>query len=223
MTTEATTPIVVADDHALLRRGLVDVIRQSAHYRVVAEASDGAAALEAIRSHAPRIAVLDIEMPGLTGIAVAEAARDEGLDTAVVLLTMHDDAEILERALAAGVKGYVLKDGALTDIVTCLNLVGAGRFYVSAGVAGALVERRARLDGAEAGGRAILGRLTPTEQKVLRLVAANRTTDGIARDLGISPKTVENHRTRIAAKLDVHGPQALLRFALEHRAELEEA
>ncbi|MEX2177762.1 MAG: response regulator transcription factor [Gemmatimonadaceae bacterium] len=213
--------VFVADDHALLRRGLIEVIRQSRLYDVVGEAEDGESALAGIRQHRPAMAIVDVEMPRRNGIAVAEALRGDEANTAVVLLTMHDDPETLERAIAAGVRGYVLKDGALTDILTCLNLVSAGRMYVSAALSSSLVERGNRATAAAAQGGAILDRLSPAERKVLRLVARNLTTVQIAADLALSPKTVENHRARISARLQLHGPQALLRFALEHRAELE--
>jgi DNA-binding NarL/FixJ family response regulator len=193
------------------------VIAQSGAFRVVADTGDGTTALALIRQHRPRMAVLDIEMPGMTGLAIADAVREEALGADVVLLTMHDEPSVLDRALRAGVRGYVLKDGALTDIVTCLNLVSAGRSYVSPSLTGHLVERRERADADADTGSAIMRQLTPTELRILRLIAANMTTISIARELDISPKTVENHRTRIGGKLDVHGPQALLRFALEHR------
>lgn len=221
MAADAAVPVFVADDHALLRRGLVDVVRQSGLYTVVGEAGEGTAALAGIRQHRPAIAILDVEMPGLSGLEVAATVREEGIATSIVLLTMHDEPEILDRAMAVGVKGYVLKDGALSDIINCLNLVREGRMYVSAALSGALVQRRSRREDAQDAGGRILDRLTAAERKVIRLVAKNLTSAQIAEQLGISPKTVENHRARIAARLELRGPQALLRFALEHRTALD--
>lgn len=208
--------VVVADDHPLFRRGLVDALSGDPGFDVVAEAADGESALALIRRHRPGIALLDIHMPGVTGLGVAEAIRAEGLDVAVVILTMYGDAGMLERALDLGARGYVLKDSAVTEIVACLHTVSTGRDYISPALSTELLERRA---GSRAGGlEARLSELTPAERKVLRLIAGGLTTTEIAERLGNSPRTIENHRSHICAKLDLNGPQALLRFALERKA-----
>lgn len=211
--------VVLADDHPLFRQALSDVIGPEPAFRVVGEAADGQAALDLVRRLRPRIAVLDIEMPRASGLAVAETIRREGLGAAVVILTMHRDAGMLRRALDLGARGYLLKDSAATDIVACLHVVAAGRAYVSAGLSTELLDRQADLPVTEL---AAVASLTPAEGRVLQLIAQGGTSAMIAATLGISLKTVENHRSHICRKLGLTGPQSLLRFALEHKALLEQ-
>lgn len=210
--------VVVAEDHPVFRRGLLGVLAEAPDFEIVGEAGDGDVALELIRTLEPQIALLDIGMPGRNGFAIAEAVRDEGLATAVVMLTMHRDAPMLRRALDLGALGYVLKDSAVTELVACLRSVSLGRAYVSPALSSELIARNA--DPLPEGLDAV-GALTPAERRVLRQVAADLTSAEIASALGIATKTVENHRANISRKLNVHGPQALLRFALSHKALLE--
>jgi DNA-binding NarL/FixJ family response regulator len=206
--------VVLADDHPLFRAGLADVIGADRGFRLVGEAGDGDAALDLVRRLRPRIAVLDIEMPRASGLAVAETINRERLGAEVVILTMHRDAGMLRRALDLGAKGYLLKDSAATDIVACLNMVAEGRAYISAGLSTELLERQAEVPVAEL---AAVAGLTPAERRVLRLIAQGGTSATLAKGLGISLKTVENHRSHICRKLGLTGPQALLRFTLEHQ------
>jgi DNA-binding NarL/FixJ family response regulator len=181
----------------------------------VGEAGDGERALELVRRHRPRIVLVDVDMPKTSGLAVAEAVRREHLGTAVVVLTMYKDPGIFRRALDAGAKGYVLKDSAAIDIVACLHMVASGRAYISPALSHELLDRHA---GKPAGELTALAELTPAETRVLRLIAQGLTSPAIAESLGISAKTVENHRLHICGKLGLRGPQALLRFALERKA-----
>lgn len=210
--------LLVADDHPLFRRGLVDVLQGDPAIRVVGEAGDGELALELIRQLRPRIALLDVEMPRASGIAVAEAVRREGLGTALVILTAYTDAGMFRRALDLGAKGYVLKDAAVSEIGACVHLVAAGRPYISPALSGHLLARQGSEPGVPLAG---LESLSPAERRVVRLVARGLTSAGIAEALGNSPKTVENIRGNACRKLGLTGPQALLRFALEHKALLE--
>jgi len=210
--------IVIAEDHPVFRKGLTDVLAAAPEFRIVGEAGDGERALELVRQHRPRVVLLDIDMPKASGLAVAEAVRREKLDTAVVMLTMYKDAALFRRALDVGAKGYVLKDSAATDIVACLHMVAAGRAYISPALSGDLLDRQAGQPVAEL---AFLQSLTPAERRILQLIAQGKTSAAIAELSGISPKTVENHRLHICGKLGLHGPQALLRFALEHKALLD--
>lgn len=215
--TDAIT-VVVAEDHPLFRKGLTDALAVDASFRIVGEAADGEQALELLRRHRPRIALLDLDMPKLSGLAVAEAVRREALGSIVVMLTMYKDAAMLRRALDIGAKGYVLKDSALTDIVACLNLVATGRAYISPALSTELLERDVATPTAEL---AAVAQLTPAERRVLRFIAQGLTSAAIANQLGISAKTVENHRLHMCTKLGLRGPQALLRFALERKALLD--
>lgn len=211
--------IVIADDHPLFRKGLTEVLRAEPRFDIVAEAGDGDAALAAITRFRPRLAILDVDMPKLDGLAVAEAIRDRSLGALPILLTMHAEADLLRRALELGVRGYILKDNAVGDIVACVNLVAEGRTYVSPTASHLLLIPRPAAVPAPAAAPGVEG-LTKAEREVLRRIARSLTTKEIARELGSSPKTIENHRSHICAKLGLTGTNALVRFALEHRAQL---
>lgn len=211
--------VIIADDHPLFRRGLVDVLSGDGAFRVVGEAADGDDALAMIRRLRPRVALLDIHMPGMSGLAVAAAIGAETLPVAVVILTMYGDRRTLGRALDTGAKGYVLKDSAVTEIIACLHTVSTGRAYVSPALSTELLERRSETTEDALDVR--LSELTPAERKVLQRIAAGFTSAEIADDLGNSIRTIENHRSHICRKLGLKGPQALLRFALERKARLE--
>jgi DNA-binding NarL/FixJ family response regulator len=210
------TRILIADDHPIFRSGLRQIIEADGSMSVIAEADDGAAALKLIREHQPDVVVLDINMPGLSGFEVVSSMRDEQLPGEVVLLTMHNEEAMFTKAVNLGVRGYVLKDSAGSDILNCLHAVRKGQNYSSAELTQYLFKKAAGQTTAVEG----LDSLTPTERRVLALIAQYLTSREIADQLGISVRTVENHRNNICAKLDVHGSHALMKFALKHQAEL---
>ena len=212
--------VLIADDHPIFCTGLRQVIEADVAVRVVAEARNGDEALASIESVRPDVAVLDIDMPGRDGLDVARALRDRRSATRVIFLTLHKDAVYLDAALDAGVLGYVLKDSAATEIIGAIRAVHAGRQYVSPALSGLLINRS---QGAEALARKLpaLDALTPAEMKVLKLLAEIKTTKEIADTLRISPRTVEHHRTSIAAKLELRGSLALTRFAVKHQSALK--
>ncbi|MBI1762504.1 MAG: response regulator transcription factor [Acidobacteria bacterium] len=211
--------IIIADDHPIFRRGLRLVIESDPHLRVIAEADDGAAALTLIQTHQPQIAVLDMDMPQLDGLSVARALREQQSPTAVVFLTMHKDEATFNAVLNAGVKGYVVKDGAANEIVGAIKAVAAGQSYFSPVLSNHLLQHRkgAGEPGAPQSG---LETLSPTERRVLRLIAESKANKEIAELLFISVRTVEHHRSNICAKLGLNGKHALLTFALTHKSKL---
>jgi DNA-binding NarL/FixJ family response regulator len=211
--------ILIADDHPVFRRGLVQIIEEKFVGSRIVEAGNGSEALIAIHDYRPTIAILDVDMPKRNGLDVATEIRRRGLQVAVVILTMHDNEEFFNRAMDLGVMGYVLKDGVVGEIATCLEAVAEGRHYYSPLLADYWVRR----DQAKSQTKSLLAGLaglTPTERHILKSIAQNKTTREIAEDLFISPKTVENHRSNIAAKLNLRGNNAVLRFALEHKSDL---
>lgn len=212
--TEPGITVILADDHPVFREGLVHVLESDASFNIVGVAGDGEEALALTRRLRPDIAILDIDMPKASGLAVAEAIREENLPTNVVILTMYREPGMFRRALDLGARGYVLKDSAVTEIPACLHLVAAGKAYISPALSGELLERTEDTPLPEL---ASLADLTPAERRVLRLVAEGMTSPQIADSLGNSTKTIENHRSAICGKLGLSGPQALLRFALENR------
>jgi DNA-binding NarL/FixJ family response regulator len=165
------------------------------------------------------IAVLDIDMPGRDGFEIARAIRHERLRVAIVFLTMHKDERFLNQALDLEVKGYVLKDSALTEIVRCIRAVAAGQEYVSPELTPFLINRSRRA-AALAARKPQLAALSPVERRVLKLVAEYKTNKEIAGQLCLSVRTIEHHRARIGEKLELEGHHALLKFALEHQSEL---
>ena len=212
--------ILIADDHPIFRKGLVEVVQAEPQFTLVGEASDGALAREMIQRLKPQIALLDIDMPGLDGLTLAGRIRDAKLPVAVVILTIHKEESIFSAAMDLGVRGYVLKENAILDLTNALRSVARGEVYLSPSISSSLlnrVRRQEQLRSAEPG----ITTLTPMELRVLKLVADNQTNDEIARQLFISPRTVHTHRNNICTKLDLHGNRGLLMFALEHKDELQ--
>lgn len=220
MSTEAQPiRIAIADDHPLLRVGIQQVIAQNPEMQVVAESANGQDALAAIERFSPDAAILDIDMPKLDGLGVAREVRERGLNVHLVFLTVHEGEDLFHEAMDLGAKAYLLKDSALTEIVEAIRTVCAGKYYVTPAMTSHLLRRLTRLHEL-AKQKPRLAELTPIERRILQLVAANRATKDIAAELGMQARTVENRRTAICDKLDLHGPNALLRFALDHRAQI---
>ena len=209
--------IVMADDHPTFRRGLRELLDLEPDFLVVAECGDGESALTAIERDRPAVALLDVDMPGKDGFAVVRTLRERGLDTAVILLTMHGREDLLRQAFSLGVKGYVVKDAAEPDVIHAIRAITAGQPFISSSLSASLLTTTASVPQALP---PELQRLSPAEMRVLRLLADYKTSKEIADTLGISHRTVENHRANIAAKLDLEGSTALARFAAQHRDRL---
>ncbi|MHA1538463.1 MAG: response regulator transcription factor [Alphaproteobacteria bacterium] len=207
--------VVIADDHPIFRRGLRDIVDSAGGYRVLAEAEDGEAAIGHIERLNPDFAILDLAMPRGDGFAVARWALANRPQTACVILTMYTEVEYLERAIELGALGFLVKDDAQDELIKCLEIVAGGEFYVSASVGRPRPRATATEPSPEDG--ASVDRLTPAQRQVLKELARYKTSKEIARILGISPKTVENHRLNIATELDLHGRNMLLRFAVRSR------
>jgi DNA-binding NarL/FixJ family response regulator len=211
--------VVIADDHPVFRQGLRQIVEVESGIKVVGEAVDGAVALRMIRELRPNVAVLDINMPNMKGLDVAREVRQQGLDARIIFLTMYDDERMFNEALNVGALGYLLKDSAVGDIVGSIRAVATGHHFISPSISGYLVNRSTR-SAALSEQTPSLGDLTPTELRILKLIAEYKTSKEIAAQLFISYRTVENHRTSICHKLGIHGSNALIKFALEHRYEL---
>ena len=212
MTEEIT--IVLADDHPILRRGLRQLIESQPDLRIVGEAADGRRALALVETHQPDIALLDLDMPELDGFAVARRVRELGLPTKVVVLTMHKDELHFRQAIDLGVRGYVIKDSAVSEVIDCLRTVAKDRDYFSPALSSFLLQRSRRT---RAGNETGLDELTPSERRVLALLADLKTTKEIAADLGVSPRTIDNHRAHICLKLNLQGSHALVKYALQYK------
>lgn len=193
--------VLLADDHAIVRTGLRTVLLEEEGMDIVGEERDGARALEAVRALRPDIAVLDIEMPSLSGIDVARTVRDEGLPTAVLLLSMHREESFVDAALEAGVVAYVLKDDAPEELIEAIHAIARRELYLSRGL------------GPVRGNR---NELSPRQRGIVRLLAKGLTSKEIAVDLDLSVKTVEGYRALIMDKLDLHSVAQLTKYAIRN-------
>jgi DNA-binding NarL/FixJ family response regulator len=211
--------VLIADDHPIFRQGLRLIIEAQRDLAVVGEASDGGQALEALQAGTVDVAVLDVTMPIKDGFVVAREVRERRLAAALVFLTMHKDEHYLNAALDVGVRGYVLKDNATTEIVDCVRAVAAGGEYISPTLSSFLIRRRVRA-ASLAEQKPALDQLTPAERRILRLIADGLTSREIAGQLGIGVRTVEHHRNNVAVKLELRGSHALTRFAIRHQSDL---
>jgi DNA-binding NarL/FixJ family response regulator len=209
--------VLIADDHPNFRKGLREIIEADSGLKIIAEAEDGERALVLIQTLRPQVAVLDVDMPHKDGVEVARQVRELRLNVPLIFLTMHRDERFFNAALDAGAQGYVLKDSALSEILSAIRAVAAGRSYITPLLTGYLLNRRAVSAQVNLTG---LAALTDAERRVLKLVAEYKTSREIADQLFISIRTVDRHRANIATKLDLKGSHALLQFAIEHKAEL---
>lgn len=204
--------VLIADDHPIVRSGLTLVLSSDPSIGTVHEAGNGDAALQLIRQHRPALAVLDVEMPELDGIAVAEAVHSEELPTDVIIMTMHNNEQTLNRAMRVNVKGFVSKETGVTDIRNAVHAVLEGKHYFSPMFQELLrTPPRTPLDTPG------IGQLTLTERAVLDHIAESKTTNAIAAAMNVSPKTVEKHRSNICQKLGLRGSYALLKYAMNRK------
>ena len=207
--------IIIADDHPLFRSGLREAIEGEDDMIVLEEAGDGRDAMRSIQRHAPDVAVLDIEMPYLSGVDVVRSFRDTETAPQFIMLTIHRSEEVFRTVMALGVLGYILKESAITDVVNGIRTVNDGEYFVSPVMAAGLFQDHASAATALTPG---LHDLTPSERNILLLITENLTTRDIAGKLSISPRTVTHHRENISAKLGLRGSYTLLRYALENRS-----
>lgn len=211
--------IIIADDHPIVRKGLREIIEEDARLRVLAEANNGREAIEAIESFSPNVTILDVDMPVMNGFEAAREIKSKKLKTEIIFLTMHRDEDLFNEAIDLGAKGFVLKDSALSDIVECIKTVAQSEHYASHALTKFLINRSRRAVQLTEKQPSI-NDLTPTERKVLKLIAENLTSKEIAEQLFISPRTVEKHRQNICQKLRLQGSHSLLKFTIFHKSEL---
>ena len=205
--------VLLADDHKLIRAGLVLVVEQQPDLRVVGEADDGRQAVEMFKSLKPDVVVMDIGMPNLNGIEAARQITQIHPDTAVVMLSMHADEGYVLRALKAGAGAYLLKDSATTDLVQAIRAVVEGKSFFSPAVSKVLLQdymRKLTRSGAEDS----YDLLSPREREILQLVAEGKSNKDVANLLNLSVYTVETHRAKIMQKLNLKGVPELILYAV---------
>jgi DNA-binding NarL/FixJ family response regulator len=203
--------VLLADDHTLVRAGIRSLLESVPGVEVVAESGDGREALELLGKHRPDVALLDIAMPGLSGIEVAKRAAQECPKTKVIMLSMHADATHVRQALRAGAAGYLLKGAAVAELPLALQSVAKGETYLTPKISQHVVDGFLRETDEDAGP---LEGLTTRQREILQLIAEGRTTKEIAGILDVSVKTVETHRLRLMDRLEIRDVPGLVRFAI---------
>lgn len=217
MKTDKKIKIVMADDHPIFRSGLRQIIEEDGNIEIIGEADNGEDALDIVTKLQPDIALLDINMPGKTGLQVMRELKNNKVR--VIFLTVHTDEEIYDEAMSIGVMGYVLKDSAINEIVESIYTVNKGNYYVSPSVSNLLINKKKKINKFEHKGPS-LEILTKTELIILKLISEGRTSREIADILDSKFKTIENHRTNISNKLNLKGSNSLITFAIENKTYL---
>ena len=210
-TTRATT-VLLADDHAIVLEGLVSLLK--AHeFDVVGAVRDGTTLLEAAERMKPDVIVTDLSMPGLTGLDVLTKLKQSRIESKVVVLTMHNDAERATESLKAGASAFLLKESAGEELVTAIHQALQGRVYLTAAVTRSVIERMV-----DSGARpSSKSELTPRQLDVLRLIVKGQRMKEIAAALRLSTRTVESHKYEMMQVLGLHSTAELVRYALERR------
>jgi DNA-binding NarL/FixJ family response regulator len=210
------TRVMIADDHDIVRAGIHHLLSLQTDIEVTGEASDGRGAVKLAEKLTPDIVIMDIAMPNLNGIDAAAQILKANPKTGIIILTMHEEEDYLVRALASGVRGYLLKESAQADLVPAIRALAQGGTYFSPAVAQML---------AEDGGRHLQSRrvadsyelLTEREKEILQLIAEGKSNKEAAQVLGLSPYTVETHRTHIMQKLDLHNTAEIVLYAVRKK------
>jgi len=208
--------VLLADDHGLLRKGVRSVLAQDPDIEIAGEASDGAEAVRLAETMAPDVVILDIAMPGLNGLDAAMQISHKDRRVGVILLSMYSDEEYLVRAVAAGVRGYLLKDSAEPDLVRAVRAVAEGNTFFSPAISDMLLDDyRLRLERGEV--RDSYDLLTDREKQVLQLLAQGHSNKDVAVALSLGVSTVETHRLNLMRKLDLHNTAELVLYAVRKK------
>lgn len=206
--------VFLADDHKILRESLVILLSQKEDIQVIGEASEGQEAYRKINELKPEIAVLDISIPQLNGLDLAAKLRSELPKVKVVILTMHKAEEFVTKALLTGVKGYVLKDNALEELITCIEAVHRGKVYLSEDVTQFVVD--GFIKNLQGTGLSQEEGISAREREVLQLLAEGQSNKEISVSLNLSIKTVETHRANIMRKLGFRNITDLVLYAVRN-------
>lgn len=203
--------ILIADDHAIVRKGLVQLLREEFHFAEITEAANSADVLDKAKGKIWDVILLDISMPGRNGLDVLKQLRADGVKAPVLMLSMHPEDQYALRVLKAGASGFLNKDSATDDLIAAVHKVLSGKKYITASLAEKLAE--AMGDGGE---RAAHELLSDRELQVLQLIAAGKTVSEIADAISLSVNTISTYRTRILEKLSLSNNAELTRYALDN-------
>jgi RNA polymerase sigma factor (sigma-70 family) len=208
--------ILIADDHGIVRKGLRLQLEQNAEFQVIGEAADGREAVRMAEELKPDVVVMDIAMPNLNGIQATAQIVKRNPGMAVIILSMHSDESYLIRTLAAGAKGYLLKDTAEVDLYRAVQVVAQGKSFFSPAIANTLLEDYMR-QLQQRGLQDSYDLLTEREKEIFQLLAEGRSNKEVATTLNLSTSTVETHRTRLMQKLDLHSSAEIVLYAVRKK------
>ena len=200
--------VFLADDHEMVREGLAALLAKDGRFRVVGQCGHGLEVLPMVLETSPDVLILDITMPGLNGLDVCRDVVRKAKNTAVLILSMHDNEQFVARALEHGASGYLLKESAAAQLVEAVAAVARGDLYLGPGISRNILQRLS------SGEKDPYERLTTRERQVLQLIAEGKTSRAIACELGVAVKTADTHRMRLMRKLDIHNKTSLVKFAL---------
>ncbi len=206
--------VLVADDHAIVKEGIVNLLKEH-DFDVVGAVGDGHELLDTAKRLRPDVIITDLAMPGLSGLDVLAQLKAEHIDSKVIVLTMHKDAELATRAMRAGASGFLLKESAGEELLNAIHQVLQGRVYLTAMMTRAVMERMAASPGQSE------PQLTARQRDVLRLILEGRRMKEIAATLQLSTRTVETHKYEMMEVLGVHSTAELVRYAVAHRLIVE--
>ena len=204
--------VLLADDHAVVRAGLKEILADTGDIEVAGEATNGQEVLAQVRGQDFDVAVLDMSMPGRSGIELIKLVKGEKPSLRILILSMHSEQQYAVRAVKAGASGYLTKESAADELVVAIRRIAAGGAYVSAATAERLV-----LESAPRAGAAPHTLLSDREYQVFQLIAAGQSVTEIARQLSLSVKTISTHKTRIMLKMNFANPAELIRYAIENK------
>lgn len=207
-----TTRVVIADDHAIVREGLRRILEGQDGIEVAGEAVNGHEVMDRVRAGAFDLLLLDLSMPGKSGIDLIRQVRDESPRLRILVLTMHEEDQYAVRAIRAGAQGYLTKESAPSQLVSAIRRIAEGRPYISANVAEQLA-----LDAMPGGDEEPHKHLSDREFEIFQLLVGGRSVSEIAGQLHLSVKTVSTHKTRILQKMSVPSVADLVRYAIRHR------
>lgn len=208
--------IIIADDHPIFLLGLKEILESDAGLNLLGTAENGRLAIQLIEENKPDIAVLDFDMPDANAIDILEHLQKTNSKTKVLVLTMHKGEDLFNRVMDKGALGFILKENAVQDVIEGIRLASKGEPFISPTISSLLINRMRNHSKLEED-RQVLNQLTPSELKIIKLVAENLTSNEIAERLFVSYKTVENHRANICAKLGLKGSNSLLKFAIQNK------
>ena len=209
--------ILIADDHGLVRRGARALLQAQQGWRVVGEAANGREAVEKAKEMKPDVAVVDISMPELDGVEVARQILEAVPDAKVLVLTMHESDQMVQRALGAGAHGYILKSDLTDSLPKAVKAIAEGKRFLTPRVSEIVLDGFLETRGRNRQGERTASRTTPREVEIIRLLAEGKSNKEIAALLGITVRTIETHRSKIMLKLGLHSLAELIHYAMRHK------